>query len=113
MSLIVRCAPWNLPVNCRKLSMESFCIDSKDSIGKFFKALIEQYNIVLFPDLDFSEYGDDQPVFSPGECKSLDTLMIECFNYCDQDDLDIYELAAEAQVLVYKEKGLLPQDFPH
>jgi hypothetical protein len=93
--------------------MESFYIDSKDSIVNFFKALIVQHNIVLFPDLDFLEYGDDQPVFTTDECKSLDTLMIECFNYCDQNDLDIYELAGEAQVSVYKEKGLLQQDFPN
>lgn len=93
--------------------MDHLPVHSKNSIIEFFITIIRHHNIVLFPDVPFCEYEDEngKPRFTVTDAAILEEAMIACFRFCDVADLDIYELAGEAQVKVYKEQGLLPQDF--
>ena len=31
--------------------------------------------------------------------------MIKCFDYCDDNDIDIYELAGQVQIDIWREQG--------
>lgn len=69
-------------------------INSKENIEAFFDALINKLDLNFHPDTPFTDYvgTDGTNTFTEQQANALDAIMNLCFNYCDSNDLDIYEI---------------------
>ena len=88
--------------------MNTYTIDSEETVKQFFKDVHELYPFEWHPDDDFHEYmKEDQKtrVFTDEEAAYLNKVMIKCFDYCDDNDIDIYELAGQVQIDIWREQG--------
>lgn len=116
MSLIVRFLYREKRLNLPLIdaSMKQYKIDSIEAMKGFFRDIIVEQNVALMPDDDFADYvktGTDEPSFTQEEADHLNQVMTDCFQYCEENDFDIYEIAGEIQVEEYKKRGLLPENF--
>lgn len=71
----------------------------------FFKYLIEKESLNLHPDEDFKNYinlDTHLPTYSPEEAEFRNKLMEACFEICDQEEADIYQIGL--QILLDKLK---------
>jgi hypothetical protein len=96
--------------------MKQYNINSRESMEQFFTDIVAIHKCTLHPDDPFTDMVNletDQPTFSKEEAEYLDNVMRDCFQYCDDNQLDIYEVAGTIQVKEYKKLGVLPQDFPN
>jgi len=72
-------------------------IESIDDVRNFFKQLLNE-DLNFHPDTPFEDYIDLQtkkPCFSKEEAEMRNKLMDDCFVVCEQDGVDIYEIAME------------------
>ncbi len=93
--------------------MKAYTIDSIESMQQFFRDVINVHSCTLMPDDSFEDMvdKDDKPTFTQSEAAVLDSAMLQCFEFCDDNDLDIYAIAGDIQVSEYKRLGLLPANF--
>ena len=93
--------------------MQSYTINSIESMQLFFKDIVVVFNCTLHPDDRFADMvdKDGNVSFNAETSNQLDEVMSKCWEYCQQYSLDIYELAGEVQLREYKNKGWLPDDF--
>lgn len=93
-------------------------IHSEADIRAFLQ-MIYDMDIAYMPDDDFrdivrfTDHGDTEgvAVFTLEESEALAEIMISCLDYCDANDLDIYQIAGEVQTAEYKKRGMLPENF--
>lgn len=90
-----------------------YTIDSKEAMAQFFNYVINVYDCLLHPDDSFFDMVDTEgrSAFDTETATYLNDVMEECFSYCEQHGLDIYEEAGIVQVREYKRLGLLTKDF--
>lgn len=76
-----------------------------EDVAAFAKQIIEE-GVSFHPDDDFDEYINfktNEPCYSKIEAKKRNRLMNECFEICDKEGADIYEIMLEVTL---KETGL-------
>lgn len=72
-------------------------IQNVTEIREFFEALIAE-GTSFHPDDDFSEYivtETQEPAYSESEAKHYNELMGQCFEVCEVENVDIYDISME------------------
>ncbi len=74
-----------------------FQILSPRTIAGFFRSLITTKELNFHPDTPFEDYigANSVPTFTNEESIILDKAMEACFVYCQQNQLDLYEIAVD------------------
>lgn len=70
-------------------------INTIEDVKLFAFQLVNNENLSFHPDDDFSDYINletKERLYSVEEAASLNQLMEKCFDICEQNDADIYEL---------------------
>lgn len=77
-------------------------INNVDDVIKFFRYIVDERNVNFNPDDMFEDYmsADGTNAFTPEECEIYNHLTKECFDICEKEEADIYEIAFE--LLNYK-----------
>lgn len=73
-------------------------IDSIEEVKLFAQYLANEIHLNFHPDDDFScyvNYDKKQPTFTPEEAAKYNALMDECFDVCEKENADIYEIMGE------------------
>ena len=72
-------------------------INNVDDVRKFFHYIVEVRNVNFNPDDMFEYYmlSDRTTAFTPEECEIYNHLTEECFDICEKEEADIYEIAFE------------------
>ena len=70
-------------------------IETIEDVKKFFAFLVNDCSLNFHCDTPFNDYinvltGDS--TFSPSECEKYDSLMQKCFEICEDEEVDIYDL---------------------
>jgi len=71
-------------------------IRSIKDVEQFFDYLVKTLHLNFHPDTDFMEYINleaEVNTFSPHEAEILNSLMSQCFIFCEALGADIYEIA--------------------
>ena len=82
--------------NCEKFNVAH--ITTIDQVEEFTKYLVEDLKVNINPDNDFAdyiEYETGKATFTDEEVERGNQLMDECFNVCEANGVDIYELMSE------------------
>ena len=91
--------------------MKQYTIKSTEDINLFFRDIHEMYPFEWHPDDDFhffvKEDGETK-AFTDEEAEYLNKVMIESFDYCDNNDVDVYEIAEQVQLELWKAQGKWP-----
>lgn len=75
----------------------TFQIDSVEDVKSFFTWLLDN-DLLLHPDdsftsiVDFAEEEGEEPSISREQAEHIDNLMQKCFDICNEQGADIYEL---------------------
>ena len=70
-------------------------IENLIDVVHFFEYLLYEKKLSFHPDDDFSEYvnyEDSNPCFSSDEVEICNQLMDQCFEVCEEQDMDIYSI---------------------
>ena len=72
-------------------------IKTIEDVKSFFTDLVYKLELNFHPDDSFDQYitENGRQLFTQQEASVFDSLMNECFNVCDQNDTDIYEICME------------------
>lgn len=73
-------------------------IESIEDVKSFAFLLKTVHKLNFHPDEDFEDYVDyktNQPSFTPEQCKTYNEAMEKCFDVCETNGVDIYELMGE------------------
>ena len=73
-------------------------INTIEDVKLFAYQLVNEENLSFHPDDDFEDYINTVtglPVFSKEEAERLNQLMNCCFDICEQNGADIYDLMSE------------------
>ncbi len=90
---------YKLNENCDMSKIDGLSqITSKEDVLKFFQFLHNDCNVSFHPDDLFTDYVDEmmEPFFSEDEATKLQEIMDKCFDYCEQNGCDIYEIGIES-----------------
>lgn len=71
-------------------------ISTVENVEKFVKFIYEDLNINFHPDDDFKNYindGTKEKIFNEADANMYNNLVDECFNVCEKNDVDFYEIA--------------------
>lgn len=69
---------------------------SPELISAFYKGIAKEFDVSLHPDDDFNDYvynSTQEPIFQPYEADILNKISDKMFEYCNKNNLDIYDLA--------------------
>jgi len=93
--------------------MKTYEINSIQSIKDFFQSLYTDHNLLLDLDLPFADYTTEEnvPCFDKEQAEYLDKIMVECFEWCEANKLDVHEIGFDIQVAEFKKRGFYPADF--
>ena len=75
-------------------------IKNLEDVIRFFKYLKEERKVIFHPDDDFESYVNIEtlePTFTPEECKEYNDAMLQCFDVCEAEGVDIYLIGLEIQ----------------
>ncbi len=81
-------------------------INTIEDVELFASQLVNDENLSFHPDDDFSDYINmetKERLYSDEEAVNLNQLMEKCFNVCEQNYTDIYELMGKP---LYAKLGL-------
>lgn len=83
-------------------------VQNLQDVQKFAEWLIDEKDVVFHPDTPFSHYvtSDNSQFFSDKECKKLETILTNCWEICNKNEVDIYDLMCEVAVANLKRKGV-------
>ncbi|NNV57203.1 hypothetical protein [Limnovirga soli] len=81
--------------------MKNYEINSEKSIKGFFEDLYVTYNVAFHPDDEI-----ELDSISEEENEHLNKTMIQCFRYCNNNDLDIYQIGMRVQNKEWKRRGI-------
>jgi len=72
--------------------MNQYTINSIDDIKQFFKDAHDMYQLEWHPDDDFHFFMKADEVtlaFTDEDAEYLNKIMVESFNFCDNNDIDV------------------------
>lgn len=70
-------------------------ITKVEEVASFARQLILEEKISVHPDDDFKDYifcDTKQPIYSDTEAEVRNQLMNQCFEVCEQNNIEIYEI---------------------
>lgn len=70
-------------------------ISSIEDVATFAKQLINEEKLSVHPDDDFSDYINYEtklPFYTKKEAEVRNQLMNQCFDVCEQNNIEIYEI---------------------
>lgn len=73
-------------------------IENLEDVKRFFKYLTVERRVSFHPDDDFECYVNmetGEPTFTPDECKEYNAAMLQCFEVCGAEGVDIYLIGLE------------------
>jgi len=88
--------------------VKQYSIKSAEEVKQFFRDVHEMYPLEWHPDDDFHFFMKEDEVtwaFTDEEAEYLNKVMIDSFDYCDNNDVDVYELAEQVQLELWKALG--------
>jgi len=91
--------------------MKPYAIQSIEDIKRFFRDIHVLYPMEWHPDDDFHFFMQEDEVtraFTDEEAEYLNKVMIDSFDFCDKNDVDVYELAEQVQLELWKAQGKWP-----
>jgi hypothetical protein len=80
-------------------------INTIEDVKLFAYQLVNEEDLNFHPDTDFSDYINTEtgkPLYSIEEIQNLNRLMENCFDICEQNGADIYDLMSEPLFLKLK-----------
>ena len=88
--------------------MKRFHIHTEESIRSFLKEIYNYYQQFFDPADDIRSLpGENQlPFFTKEEGEYFDYIMTQCFIYCILNDLNIYRIANEVQMEIFKNRAV-------
>ncbi len=97
----------------KSITMEQITINSVEEIKSFFQMLYDKHDLAFHPDDPFDDYVNIETknkVFSKEDSVVLDQAMEDCFTYCEENDLDIYDICGEVQRAEFIKRGIIDED---
>jgi hypothetical protein len=96
---------WNEPYN------KKYILNTTEDVKQFFRDVHKMYLAEFHPDDDFKDFTDEQGnrSFTEEQAEHLNKIMINCFQFCDDNDLDIYDIASAVQIEIWQKQGLWPK----
>ena len=76
-------------------------IQTSEDVKAFAKQLISE-GLSFHPDDDFNDYvnlKEEKPCYSKQEADFRNELMSECFEFCEKEGVDIYDLMLEVTLI--------------
>jgi hypothetical protein len=70
-------------------------INTPENVKSYFKTLVEELSLSFHPDDNFADYvinGTKKPLFTEEEAKKHNALMSKCFEVCEKNKVDIYQI---------------------
>ena len=70
-------------------------INTPESVKTYFQMLVNELSLYFHPDDNFANYmikGTKKPLFTEEEAKNHNDLMSKCFEVCEKNKVDIYEI---------------------
>ena len=77
---------------------EDYNIKTIEDVEDFAKYLYNERGVAFHPDDDFAEYENletHEPTFSLHEVSLFNTLMEQCFDVCEHNGKDIYDVMSK------------------
>ena len=77
---------------------EDYNIETLDDVQNFAKYLYNERGVAFHPDDDFAEYENietHEPTFTAQEVSLFNRLMEQCFDVCERNNKDIYDVMIE------------------
>jgi len=95
---------WNSPFNKRYVFM------SAEDVKQFFRDLHGIYESEFHPDDDFRDYvnREGERSFTDEQAEYLNNVMTQSFQFCEDNNLDIYDIAGEVQIERWRKSGFWP-----
>jgi hypothetical protein len=89
--------------------METIAINNIKDVEDFLQFLYDEYDLVFHPDDSFEEYIDrkGEPAFTKRESHYLDSVMEKCFDLCEQNGTNIYEVMEPIQRAEFRKRGYI------
>ena len=97
--------------NCEAFKVKH--ITSVEDVRQFANYLGNGLKLRFDPGASFDKYLDEytyKPRFSKEEIKTGNRLMKECYDVCDVNDKNIYEIMAEAVFTLFDRRHCTPRD---
>lgn len=73
-------------------------ITTLEDVKLFAQHLVNDLHLNFHPDDDFTcyrNYDTKQPTFSAAEATHYNALMTECFDVCEKEGADVYEIMGQ------------------
>lgn len=88
--------------------MKTIIINNVKDVEDFLQSLYDEYALVFHPDDPFDQYinKNGEVVFTKDESDYLDSVMERCFEVCEQNGTDIYEIMEPIQRAEFRRRGL-------
>jgi len=70
-------------------------IKTVEDVNNFFSHVVDELGISIHPDDSFEDYINfetNEQVLPADKCKVYNRIMEQCFDVCDKNDVDIYEI---------------------
>ncbi|WP_291128068.1 hypothetical protein [Flavobacterium sp. UBA7682] len=78
--------------------MEKFRIETVEDVKAFFEILHTKYELAFHPDDSFEDYVNIEngaPTFTNDEAIYLNEVMNQCFEVCEKNDVEIYDIGMQ------------------
>lgn len=68
------------------------CITSIEDVEQLVRYIYDELQVNFHPDDDFKDYIKEK-IFNETDANMYNNLVDECFNVCEKNDVDFYEIA--------------------
>lgn len=94
--------------NISQKNVKTYTITDEQSILNFFQSLYTDHDLNFHPDDPFETYigENDQPTFTKEEADYLNSIVQQCFDWCEANGKDVYVLAGEIQIREWHKRGI-------
>jgi hypothetical protein len=73
-------------------------IKTPENVKSYFQTLVDDLGLYFHPNDNFADYtikGTKKPLFTEEEAKKHNALMSKCFEVCEKNKIDIYQIGLE------------------
>lgn len=70
-------------------------INTPENVKFYFQTLVDDLSLYFHPNDNFADYtikGTKKPLFTEEEAKKHNALMSKCFEVCEKNKVDIYQI---------------------
>jgi hypothetical protein len=89
--------------------MKTITINCIKDAENFLQFLYDEYDLAFHPDDPFDQYIDrtGNRLFTDEQASYLDMVMKKCFEVCEQNGTDIYEVMDPIQSAEFRRRGII------